>query len=114
MKEALSLTPDQWEFFQSDRGEVLERVRAYRASMDGIRSQLWKVLATDKPGQAEIDAALSEVLAVQSKVQHSVVEHLIRLRASLDEKQQALFDGMLNELRGCPMQPQCGSNDVTR
>jgi Spy/CpxP family protein refolding chaperone len=103
LKEALSLTPQQWEFFQKDRTDVLSQVQGLRTLMDDIRAHLWSLLATDQPDAAEIETTLARVLSVQGEAQRSVVNHLTRLRTILDEAQRKRFDEFLVHQRSCPM-----------
>jgi len=103
LRETLSLTPQQWEFFEQDRQKAVQLVQERRQAMDELRSHIWVLLASDQPEQDRIDAALANVLAVQRQAQRVVVDHMIRLRASLDGRQKPLFDDFLARLRGCPM-----------
>jgi len=103
LEERLSLTPQQWQFFEQSHADLVRFVQERHRSMDELRSHLWALLASDHPDHDRIESAMSAVLAAQRGAQRAVVDHLIRLRASLDGKQKLLFDEFLANLRGCPM-----------
>ncbi len=72
--------------FQTDQQAICQEMRAARAG-------LLSVLQETKPDQADINKALDDIAASQSKLQRRAAQYLLELKQVLTKDQQAkLFD----------------------
>lgn len=93
----LGLTPEQREKIASEERRFRSAAESARAELSAKRKSLLKVLKEDRPDRAAIDSVLSDIAALQGRIEAQAIEHIINEKAVLDKGQQAMFMGMLEK-----------------
>lgn len=89
--EALSLNPDQLKLFQDKAALFHEALNRKQAKVAQLRTSLLGLMRLDNPDRKAIEAAISDISAVQRQMQETVVAHMIEFKSMLDQDQQKKF-----------------------
>jgi len=95
--EALSLNPDQLKLFQDKAALFHEALDKKQANVAQLRTSLLGLMRAENPDRKAIEAAISDISAVQRQMQETVVAHMIEFKSMLDQDQQKKF---LNLIQG--------------
>ncbi|HEY4705929.1 MAG TPA: periplasmic heavy metal sensor [Thermodesulfobacteriota bacterium] len=93
----LDLTAEQREKMRHEEQRFTSATEGARAELVAKRKALLAVLKEDRPDRAAIDAILSDMVALQGKIEAQAMEHIINEKSVLDKEQQARFMNLLEK-----------------
>jgi Spy/CpxP family protein refolding chaperone len=97
----LSLDKEQRGKMRTVRRSFINEIAPIRSELTTRRESLVNLLTAKKPDRNTIDQKLSEINALQSKIQYAVINNLLREKDFLNPKQQEqYFNCICNKL--CP------------
>lgn len=93
----LGLSPEQREKIKQEDLRFRSAVESARTDLMAKRKSLLSALKEDQPDRAAIDALLSEIVALQGKIEAQAIEHIINEKSVLDKEQKAVFVKLLEK-----------------
>ncbi len=95
--EALDLSKEQQLVFDAERDRFHGLMMETRQSIRSKQDELIQLLFVEKPDHTVIYSKQQEILALQDKVQHDVIAHILDIRAQLSREQRDRFSALLRE-----------------
>lgn len=88
MAKKLNLSEEQQKAFSESDAAFRKALESSRAELMVKRGALFALIKEDSPDRAAVDAAVSEISALQGRIEAQVVGHILDEKASLSKEQQ--------------------------
>jgi uncharacterized membrane protein len=95
--ESLDLSKEQQLVFDAERDRFHGQMMETRQSIRSKQDELIQLLFAEKPDHTVIYSKQQEILALQDKVQHDVIAHILDIRAPLSREQRDRFSALLRQ-----------------
>jgi len=101
--ERLGLAPDQAEALKKKAIPFRAEIDRQRAELVGKRQRLVALMRQDHPDLPAIRALIAEISAGQEAMQVQISEHMLAVKAGLDQEQQKRFLDLIENAmnKGC-------------
>ena len=86
--EQLDLSPDQREQFEAARDRFHDHLGELGQEIQAQQLELMDLLATEEPDREALDERRGGIAALQSQLQHAVLDHLLEESAILNPEQR--------------------------
>jgi len=91
IKKMLKLTDEQAQAMEQGRMELQKTIEPIRKELQTKREVLFTLLNADNVDKAKVDALVTDISALQLKIEKTVIEHSIALRNNLTPEQRQKF-----------------------
>lgn len=109
LMEKLNLSLEQQKAMEAADGLFRKNVDGARKELAAKRTLLFTLIKADSPDRAAIQAAITNISALQGKIEGHVVEHIINEKAALNKEQQEIYlkhlEKRFNRVRHRDMRP---------
>jgi Spy/CpxP family protein refolding chaperone len=91
IKKELNLTDAQVAFMEQDRKNIDQEIKSIRKELRNKRVELFTMLDAEPVDSAKADKLIDTISSLQSKIEKTVVGHLLAMKKNLTPEQQQKF-----------------------
>lgn len=97
LAEKLELSPEQKKTMAEAHTRFRKNVEGSRKELIAKRERLFELIKEDVADKAAIDAVISDISALQGRIEGHVVEHILNEKAALNKEQQEAYMRLLEK-----------------
>ncbi|MDP2689157.1 MAG: periplasmic heavy metal sensor [Deltaproteobacteria bacterium] len=97
LAEKLDLSPEQKKVIAESDARFRNDIEGARKELVAKRERLFTLLKEDMPDRAAIGTVISDISALQGRIEGHVVEHILNEKAALNKEQQEAYLKLLEK-----------------